>query len=155
MKKSRLHITWAKGLGEIYCHHASLFIPYTLLIPKIVHVGVTIRTNIIDDKKIINYFDRSSAFYLPCESTEGGIIIPLNSPIIIDGISLNLWTKLKEGERGTLKAFPINMFYKIREEPKVFLPFNHEKEKTPYLISESDFVNMKDGDKINATINFN
>lgn len=156
--KPTLNITWGKAFGEIYCHHATLHIPYqseTLFSPEIIRVGVTIRTNIIEKGEIVGKSDKTISNYLPCSSSNGMLIVPLNSTPIIDGLSLNSWTSLKNGERGAHKEFPINLLYKIGDNEDVILPFNHEASETPYILSEGKFINLNDGEKTEITINFN
>lgn len=150
-----LHITWGKAFGEIYCHHASLTIPYdeiSLFTPEIVRISLSIRTNNIEKGTITGHSDKTVTNFLPCKSINGGLLIPLNSTPIIDGLSLNSWTSLKGGERGTMKEFPISISYKMGDFPEIVLTFNHEKSETPYIISEPKFVDMKDGDKVEVTI---
>lgn len=150
-----LNIVWGKAFGEIYCHHASLTIPYeemTLFHPNIVQVKVTVRTNIIEKGLISGHFDKTVTNYLPCTPVQGGLFIPLNSTPIIEGISLNSWTSLKGGDRGTLKEFPTCISYKVEDNEEVSLQFNHDEEKIPYMISEPKFVGMKDGEQVEITI---
>ncbi len=150
-----LNITWGKAFGEIYCHHASLTIPYkgmSLFNPEIVQISLTVRTNNIEKGVISGYSDKTIRNYLPCSPVNDGLIVPLNSTPIIDAISLNSWTSLKGGDRGTLKEFPICIAYKIAEDEEIVLPFNHVKGEIPYILSEPQFVGMKDGDKIEVTI---
>lgn len=151
-----LHITWGKAFGEIYCHHASLFIPYvsgSLFSPDIILVGVTVRANNIEKGEINGYSDKEIINYLPCNHVEGGLHIPLNSTPIIDGISLNSWTSLKNGERGAHKEFPIRLIYQVGTDEVNELPFNHSASQTPYILSEKHFSNIKDGEKVDVTIN--
>ncbi len=150
-----LNITWGKAFGEIYCHHASLTAPYdemSLFTPDIVQVSLTVRTNNIEKGTISGYSDKTIKNYLPCYSVNGGLIVPLNSTPIIDGISLNSWTSLKGGDRGTLKEFPICIAYKIADKEEIVLPFDHVKGEIPYILSEPQFVGMNDDDKIHITI---
>ncbi len=152
-----LHITWSKAFGEVYCHHASLFIPFnlnTLFPPEIVRVGVTIRANNLDKGKIYGYSDKDMVNFLPCKYVEGGLNIPLNSTLIVDGISLNVWTSLRGGDRGTLKEFPIRLTYQIGDDEVCELPFDPICVKTPYLYSEKHFTKLYDGDKVDVTIYF-
>lgn len=150
-----LNITWGKAFGEIYCHHASLTIPseeMSLFQPEIVRISLTIRTNNIEKGVISGYSDKSVTNFLPCKPINGSLLLPLNSTPIIDGISLNSWTSLKGGDRGTMKEFPICISYKIGDNEETILSFNHEKAEIPYIISEPQFVGMKDGDKVDVTI---
>lgn len=152
----KLNITWGKAFGEIYCHHASLCIPYkndNLFSPENIRVGVTIRTNVIEKGEIVGKSDRTIANYLPCNFSDCTLVIPLNSTPIIEGISLNSWTSLKGGKKGTHKEFPISILYQIGEEDEVVIPFNHEKAETPYIISENKFSDLQDGDKVEVSIN--
>lgn len=152
--KHALSVVWAKAFGDIYCHHASLFIPYfstSLFPPENVLVGITVRTNIIEKGKTTKSIDSRVARFLPCKLIDGGIEVALNSSAIIDAISLNSWTSLRDGSRGKQKEFPINMFYKI-ENDEVLLTFGHNNTMTPYLICEDKFAALTDGDKIEAII---
>ena len=156
--KPILNITWAKAFGEVYCHHASLFIPHTsssLFAPEVVCVGATIRTTIIEKGKVQSSSDKPIAYYLPCKSVEGGLEVPINSATLIECIGLNSWTSLKNGARGALKEFPLNLFYQLEEYPMVTLPFEHENNGTPYLLHEDKIEQLKDGEKIDLTITFN
>lgn len=157
-KQHILNLTWAKAFGEIYCHHASLFIPYdstSLFSPEIISIGVTVRTNLIEKRKIASSFDKRQSHYLPCNTVEGGIVVPLNSSEIIEELSLNSWTSLKDSSRSIQKKFPINIYYKLEPEAdEVILPFDHLNAGTPYMIDEPKFLKMSDGDKIDSTIVF-
>lgn len=154
---SIIHITWAKAFDEIYCHHASLFIPYvatSLFPPEIVCVGVTVRLNNIKKGKVISSYDRTDYCYLPCLQVEGGLSVPIDSTKLIDDLSLNIWTTLKHGKRGSLKVFPLSIFYQILGEDKITILFNHIQAKTPYLISEPEFDGMNDGDKVEVDLKY-
>ncbi len=155
-RQNSLNVTWAKASGEVYCHHASINIPFkaSLFPPEIVYVGVTVRTNIIQKKKIVKSFDKRISRFLPCKVEDDILVIPINSASIIEGLSLNSWTSLKHKGRGTPKEIPINVFYKVEEDPEVSLTFDYKNGKTPYLIGEPDFINLKDGDKIDSLITF-
>ena len=156
--KPILNITWGKAFGEIYCHHATLHIPFqndTLFSPEIIRIGVTIRANVIEKGEVVGKSDKTIYNYLPCRCSDGMLVVPLNSTPIIEGISLNSWTSLKGGERGTHKEFPIAVVYQIGDEDEIAMPFNHEKAESPYILSESKFANLQDGDKIDVSINFN
>ena len=80
--------------------------------------------------------------------------MPLNSASIIKGLSLNMWTKFKNGERGTLKEYPIRLIYQVGDEEMKELAFNHIALQTPYLMGEPLFANLKDGEKVDTVINF-
>ncbi|MDE6120751.1 MAG: hypothetical protein K2F63_03075, partial [Muribaculaceae bacterium] len=58
------------------------------------------------------------------------------------------------GERGVLKEFPISISYKVGDNEETTLTFNHGKAEIPYIISEPQFIDMKDGDRIDIDINF-
>ncbi|MBJ2190583.1 MAG: hypothetical protein JFT10_07005 [Muribaculaceae bacterium] len=150
-----LRITWAKAFGEIYCHHASLFIPYTvsLFSPEVVLVGVKVRNNMISKSVVVRSFDTVFQNYLPCSIIDGALDIPLKSTPIIEALSLNSWTKLKGKLRGTQKEYPLNMFYRIDSEEPVVLTFSSLNGETPYTMSEHLFSTMKDGDTVDITIN--
>lgn len=157
MKQHHLNITWGKAYGESYCHHSSIFIPYqslSLFSPEIIHIGVTVRTNIIEKGKITRSIDKRIAYYLPCVNVDGGLNVPLNSSQIIEALCLNSWTSLKDNIRGSQKEFPINMFYKLEDSDDVILPFDYEHAGTPYMAIESKLADMADGDKIDSIITF-
>ena len=154
--KHRLDITWAKAFDEVYCHHASLFIPFASELfvdaPLLVQVGVRVRYNTVKGRKIISATYSDFKNYLPCVQQDGGLIVPINSSQLIDAISLNTWTSLKNGKRGTLKEFPTRLFYLIGENYKVELPFNTDT--TPYLFFEKQFSELVDGQKIDTSFFF-
>lgn len=155
MLSHQLNITWAKAFGEIYCHHATLTIPFTelsLFQPEIVQISLTIRTNLIENGAITGYSDKIIKSYLPCKSIDGGLIIPLNSTSIIDGICLNSWTSLKNGERGTLKEFPICISYKVGNNEEKIMTFNYDKFEIPYIISEPQIAEIQESEKIEVII---
>lgn len=152
-----LYITWSKAFGEIYCHHAELFIPYvssSLFSPDIVRVGVTVRFNNIEKGEIIGYSDKDIVNYLPCNPVDGGLQIPLNSTPIIEGLSLNTWTSLKNGERGAHKEFPLHLTYQVGTDDIKKLAFNHNASQTPYILGEKHFAKLKDGENVDVIINF-
>jgi len=158
MSNHSLNITWGKAFGEIYCHHASLTIPYkgtSLFNPDIVKICLTIRTNNIEKGIVSGFSDKTIEKYLPCSPANDGLVAHLNSTPIIDGISLNSWTSLKGGDRGTLKEFPICLAYKIADQEEIDLPFDHVKGEIPYIMSEPQFIGMNDGDKLEVTIKLN
>ena len=154
--KPSLHITWAKAFGEIYCHHATLFIPSraSLFCPETICVGITVRNNIVTKGEVTSSFDTREQNYLPCSPVDGGLEVPLNSTPIIEALSLNSWTKLKGNVRGTQKMYPLNMFYISETDGTQLLPFNTEEAVTPYMMSEHLFRSMKDGDKVESIISF-
>lgn len=157
MKPHHLNITWSKAYGESYCHHASLFIPFqsfSLFLPEIILIGVTVRKNIIEKRKITKSIDKCIAFYLPCVNVDGGLIVPLNSSQIIEALCLNSWTSLKDNVRGSQKDFPINMFYKLEDSDEVILPFDYNHAGTPYMIIEPKLAELAEGDKIDSIISF-
>lgn len=158
MKNHSLNITWGKAFGEAYCHHASFIIPYnevSLFTPKIVRVGVTIRCNMIKKQKVVNYIDKRIWNCLPCLIKDGAIEVLLNSSQILEALSLNSWTSLKDNVRGTQKEFPINIFYNLEDTGEIILPFDYDHAGTPYMIMEPKLVDMADGDKIDSAISFN
>lgn len=152
--KHRLDITWAKAFDEVYCHHASLFIPYTpdslFDTPELVKIGVTARYNTVKGRKVLSSSYSDFQKFLPCAPAGGGIIVQLNSAQLIDAISLNSWTSLKNGSRGTQKEFPIRIFYTIEDNESVELPF--KADSTPYLVAEDQLSGLADGEKLNSTI---
>lgn len=154
--KHRLDITWAKAFDEVYCHHASLFIPFVqeslFDIPGLVKIGVTVRYNTVKGRKIISTSCSDFQKFLPCTQTDGGLIVQLNSSQLIDALSLNSWTTLKNGKRGTQKEFPTRIFYAVGENDTVELPFCANS--TPFLTSEDRFSELADGEKLDTVIYF-
>lgn len=154
--RHRLDITWAKAFGEVYCHHASLFIPFVqeslFDAPDIVKTGVTVRYNTVKGRKIISTSCSDFQKFLPCAQTDGGLIAQLNSSQLIDAISLNSWTSLKNGKRGTQKEFPTRIFYTIEDNNPVDLPF--KADATPYLVAEDQLSRLADGEKLDTKIYF-
>lgn len=156
-KAAALNITWAKAFDEAYCHHASIFIPYistSLFNPEIVYVGVTTRTKVIVNGRIKSASDKVVANYLPCNIVNGGLEVPLNASSIIESLALNSWTTLKNGSRGKLKEFPVNIFYQIEAQPLVTLSFNYDNNGTPYLLHEEKIEQLNNGDEIDLSIEF-
>lgn len=155
--KHRLDITWGKAFDEIYCSHASLFIPFVqeslFDTPELVRIGITVRYNTVKGRKIVSTFCRDFQYYLPCNQTEGGLIVKMNSSTLIDAIGLNSWTVLKYKKRGTQKEFPTRVFYTIGERGLVELPFTANE--TPYLSAEEILSTLKEGEKIDTSIYFN
>lgn len=150
-----LAITWAKAFDEVYCHHASLFIPYPKdsgIYPEIIKIGFSLRTNIIEKKKIVSFYDIRKDFYLMPQAVDEGLTINLNSTPIVEALALNLWTTVKDNKRGSLKEFPTYLFYQIDDMEEVSLPFSQIKGGTPYLYSESNFAEMNNGDMIDVKI---
>lgn len=155
--KHRLDITWAKAFDEVYCHHASLFIPFLqeslFDVPVLAKIGVTVRYNTVKGRKIISTSCSDFQKFLPCAQTDGGLIVQLNSAPLIDALSLNSWTTLKNGKRGTQKEFPTRIFYVIGDKDPVELPFNPAA--TPYLSAENQLSGLADGAKLDTAIYFN
>lgn len=157
MELHHLDITWSKAYGEPYCHHASLFIPYhstSLFLPEKVYIGVTVRKNIIGKGEITKSVDKRIAYYLTCSDADGGLVVPIISPQILEALSVNSWTTLKDNVRGSKKEFPINMFYKFDDGDEVLLPFDYEHVGHPYMLIEYELENIADGEKIDSVINF-
>lgn len=155
-KNHILSLTWAKAFGDIYCHHASLLIPYkpaSIFPPQVIRIGLTIRTNMIQKGKIITHIDSTTTVYLPCELSDDGLSVALNSTAIVDGIGSDSWTSLKGGRRGTPKSYPIKLSYHIEDNDEVSYEFDTEKLRTPYLLSEENFKQLKDGEQIDVEIN--
>lgn len=154
--RHRLDITWAKAFGEAYCHHASLFIPFVQKslfdAPELVKIGVTVRYNTVKGRKIISTSCSDFQKFLPCTQTDGGLIAQLNSSQLIDAISLNSWTSLKNGKRGTQKEFPTRIFYTIGDNITIDLPF--KADATPYLVAEDQLSGLADGEKLDTKIYF-
>ena len=73
--RHRLDITWAKAFDEVYCHHASLFIPFVqeslFDAPELVKIGVTVRYNTVKGRKIISTSCSDFQEFLPCAQTDG------------------------------------------------------------------------------------
>lgn len=156
MNTNILKITWAKAFGDIYCHHATLEIPISLIsteIPSIIKIGYVIRTNNIQQKKVNSYSEISHEEFLPGVLKDNMIIVHLNSTPIVEMLALNSWTTLKNGVRGTLKEYPVEMYYQIGDNVQVHLPFSQLLEGTPFLFSEPRFIEMNDGDKVNVVLN--
>lgn len=158
MKHAYIEITWGKSYGDPYCHHAVLTIPSrtdSFFLPEVIQVGVTIRTNTILKKKVKSSTDTRSSFYLPYVTVPEGFSVQLNSSQLIDALSLCAWTSLNKGkERGTLKQFPVNLFYQIDTEPEVVLPFNFKNGGSPYMQAEDKLKTLADGELFVSTINF-
>lgn len=152
--KHRLDITWSKAFDEVYCHHASMFIPFVpksrFDVPELVKLGVTVRYNTVKGRKIKSTSSSDFQKYLPCVQTDGGLIVHINSTSLIDALSLNSWTSLKNGKRGTLKEFPTCIFYSIGYRAKVKLPFSSDA--TPYLSAEKQLHELADGEKLDTSI---
>lgn len=154
--KHRLDITWAKAFGEVYVHHASLFIPMpsdSLFLPELACVGVTKRAKILLKKKMKD-IDTRVANYLPASQTEGGILVKLNSSPIVEALGLNTWTFFKTGKRKQLKEFPVNVFYSIDGGEEKVLPFDFKELATPYLLSEHLFETLSDNEAVESKIEF-
>ncbi|MDE6346662.1 MAG: hypothetical protein K2L55_08335 [Muribaculaceae bacterium] len=83
---------------------------------------------------------------------ENGLEIPLNDTQLLNGLSIDSWTKLKNGRRGIHKNFPIALFYQLPNTDPITFSINHEQKETPYLISEPKFAGLKNGDKIEVEI---
>ncbi len=149
-----LELTWAKAYGEIYCHHASLFIPQnnSLFSPDTVYIGITIRTNIIEKGNIISSIDNKIDNFLHCIPIVGGLRIPLNSTKIIEAISLNSWTTLKGKKRGTPKEFPLSFSYKVENCEEQYFYFDIDNNSTPYLACEDNFAQLREGEKFNVAL---
>lgn len=153
--KHLLSITWGKAFDEIYCHHASLSIPYhpdSLFAPEYVRIGITIRTNIIKKKKIDKSLDAQISKYLPCALSGQSLIVALNDTAIVDALCLNSWSSLKNNKRGTPKQIPVNISYSIDGIEEFVLPFDIGNNGTPYLMFEKEFESMANGDKIDTNI---
>lgn len=156
--KSHVVITWAKAFGEVYCHHATLFIAFfsdTLFTPYIVRVGVRSRNNMIEKGVIANSSEKQVAYYLPCTYKQDMMIVPLNSTQIIDNLSLDSWSTLKDGSRGAHKEYPLSLFYRFDDSSDdINHLFKHEENLTPFLLSEKYFNRLKDGEQVDVTIVF-
>lgn len=154
--RHRLDITWASAFGEIYCHHASLFIPFIpkslFDAPDLVEIGVTVHGNIVKGGEIISTSCRNIQYFLPCVQTNEGLIVQINSAPLIDAICLNSWTTLKDGKRGTQKEFPTRIFYTIKDKETVELSFSVDT--TPYLSAEDQLSELAEGQTLDTTIYF-
>ena len=107
-----LIITWAKAFGDVYCHHASLFIPTfvkSLFTPEIVKVSVRIRLNTIEKGEVKSFSDKTISRFLPVKFENESMLIPLNSTEILECLCENEWTTLKGGKRGAPKSFPLSI----------------------------------------------
>lgn len=148
--KHSLRLTWSKAFNEIYCHHATLFIPaeqFSLFSPEHVTVSVTVRKIIILNRKR-RHIDRRFSCFMPCISTEDGIKVPLNSTEIVEALSLNTWTRKKDGSRSMLKEFPVNVSYRMDYDREIAFPLA----RTPFLADEEKFAGMSNGDKLDTEI---
>lgn len=154
--KHRLYITWAKAFGEIYCHHAYLFIPFVpeslFDFPNLAKICVTVRYNTIKDRKIISSSCYDVQQLLPCLQVKDGLRVDINSAKLIDAMCLNSWTTLRDGSRGSQKEFPTRILYSFDDKDPVELPFAHDA--TPFLMFEKRFADLSDGDKFDTTICF-
>ena len=150
-----LRITWAKAFDEVYCHHASLFVPresQSLFPPEVVRIGVVARTNIVEDKKVKSYYNQTESCYLPCDIVADGFDVLITSTSLIDKICLDSWTTLKNKARGIHKQFPTAIFYQIHGEPQRVFPIDFENWNTPYLLSEPKILELKEGEKVDVEI---
>lgn len=155
--RASLQLVWGKAFDEIYCHHATLEVAYTassLFSPELAKVSVLIRSNTIEKGKVSSFSDKKLTRYLPCAANNSSLTIPLNSTEILDALCENGWTKLKTGDRGAPKSFPLSMDVEIESELIQSLKFNHETGKYPYTLCESHFSTLKNGETIETIIDF-
>ena len=152
---TKLHITWAKAFNEVYCHHASLEIPYhssSLFPPETIKIGLSIRRNNIVKKVVQSSYDSLVYFYLPCILSNDSILVPLNAEYIVSAIELNSWSKLRSGKRAAPKSYLLALSYELPGGQEFTYTF--ETGHTPYLECESRFETMVDGDKFCAEVVF-
>ena len=131
------------------------FFSDTLFTPYIVRVGVRSRNNMIEKGVIANSSEKQVAYYLPCTYKQDMMIVPLNSTQIIDNLSLDSWSTLKDGSRGAHKEYPLSLFYRFDDSSDdINHLFKHEENLTPFLLSEKYFNRLKDGEQVDVTIVF-
>lgn len=152
---TKLRIVWGKAFNEVYCHHALLefsSIQSTLFSPKIAKVSVLMRDNMIEKGQVSSFSESRLTRYLPVTQMSSILTIPLNSPDILDALCENGWTKLKGGERGAPKSFPLSMEIEMESYPRCEINFKHEEGKYPYTLSELYFESLSNGEKVETII---
>lgn len=152
---TKLRIVWGKAFNEVYCHHALLELSLnnlTLFSPEIAKVSVLVRNNMIEKGQVSSFSDSRLTRYLPVIQKSSILTIPLNSPDILDALCENGWTKLKGGERGAPKSFPLSMEIEMESYPPCEINFKHEEGKYPYTLSELHFESLSNGEKVETII---
>lgn len=151
----KLKITWAKAFNEIYCHHASLYIPFisdSLFSPELVKITVHVRENIIEKGGITGFVAKSISRFFPIMYENNYIKIDLKTPEILDSLCENGWTRLKSGERGLPKSFPLSIESSIDgKEPAIF-DFKYELGLYPFTICENFLNDLQESQKIQFEI---
>lgn len=150
-----LIITWAKAFGDVYCHHASLFIPTfvkSLFTPEIVKVSVRIRLNTIEKGEVKSFSDKTISRFLPVKFENQSMLIPLNSTEILECLCENEWTTLKGGKRGAPKSFPLSISVSSEGINPMDYSFLSDKGQFPFTICEGVFDDLNDSDKVDTKI---
>ena len=152
---TKLRIVWGKAFDDVYCHHALLelsAIQSSLFSPEIAKVSVFVRNNMIEKGLVSSFSDSRLTRYLPVIQKSSILSIPLNSPDILDALCENGWTKLKGGERGAPKSFPLSMEIEMESYPRCEINFKYEDGKYPYTLSELYFESLSNGEKVETII---
>lgn len=152
---TKLRIVWGKAFDDVYCHHALLelsALQSTLFSPEIAKVSVLVRNNMIEKGQVSSFSDSRLTRYLPVTQDSSILSIPLNSPDILDALCENGWTKLKGGERGAPKSFPLSMEIEMESYPRCEINFKHGEGKYPYTLSEVHFDSFSNGEKVETII---
>ena len=150
-----LNITWGKAFGDVYCHHASLFIPTfveSLFTPEIVKVSVRIRLNTIEKGEVKSFSDKTISRFLPVKFENQSMLIPLNSTEILECLCENGWTTLKGGKRGAPKSFPLSISVSSEGINPMDYSFLSDKGQFPFTICEGVFDALNDSDKVDTKI---
>lgn len=150
-----LNITWGKAFGDVYCHHASLFIPTfveSLFTPEIVKVSVRIRLNTIEKGEVKSFSDKTISRFLRVKFENQSMLIPLNSTEILECLCENGWTTLKGGKRGAPKSFPLSISVSSEGINTMDYSFLSDKGLFPFTICEGVFDALNDSDKVNTKI---
>ena len=151
----KLLITWAKAFNDVYCHHASLEIPYhgsSLFPPETIKIGLSIRSNNIVKSVVKSFYDNHVYFYLPCVVSQYSLAVPLNAEDIVSALELNSWSMLRSGKRAAPKSYLLALSYVLPDREEISYTF--EAEHTPYMECEHRFMTMADGDYLSAEIEF-
>ena len=155
-RPNKLFICWAKAPNEIYCHHAIL----TIEAPQLGLFDATIAE--ITLEKIVNLIEKSQIKgtstitlkrFLPFIHNGNKIQVPLNDDDLITMLTLDAWTKGKDGKKLQIKEAPKKLTLKVNDSIHE-LNFNPSALKTPYLLIEKSIDEMSIGDTINQTIMF-
>lgn len=150
-----LSITWHKVENEIYCHHAYISLPVkwqSLFAP--INSEITIETvskSRNTDNIWTSYFHKVMRILPINKSTVGSYQVNLNSPEILDALTLNEWTLGKNGKKVTLKAYPIRLTAKVDDRNYIF-NFDGALWQTPRLICNKEVEQMQLGEKLETII---